>query len=77
MQWEALYTDHQDKATKRLATLTARKNKEGRHPEDEDSGAVRRAEKHASINQPGEAAAALQAQGVVVTKAACDKAAPD
>ena len=27
LQWEALYIDHQDKAAKRLATLTARKNK--------------------------------------------------
>jgi hypothetical protein len=61
LQWEALYTDHQDKAAKRLATFTVRRNKEGRHPEDEGSGAVRRAEKHVSINQPGEAAAALQA----------------
>ena len=77
LQWEALYIDHQFKATKRLATLTACRNKEGGHPEDEGAGAVRRVEKHANINQPGETAAAFQAQGVVVTKAACNKAAPD
>ena len=35
-------------------------------------GAVRRAEKHAAINQPGEAAAELQALGHVVTKVRCD-----
>ena len=38
---------------------------------------MRRAEKHAAINQPGEAAAALQALGHVVTKVRCDRATPD
>jgi hypothetical protein len=40
-------------------------------------GAVRRAEKHAAINQPGGAAAALQALGHVVTKVRCDQTTPD